>query len=305
MSTIAEPAQARTEPPPRENLVRAMGPQAVELRGDTEAAPVMAGHFAVFDQWTEISSFFEGRFLERFQQGAFKKTFSENRDGMRALFQHGYDPQVGDKPLGPIEVLEEQERGAYYEVPLLDAGYVRDLVLPGLRAGLYGASFRFSVVKEEINNKPERSDHNPEGLPERTVTEAKVREFGPVTFPAYAGATAGLRSMTDEFVLGHLLARFDEQDPDRVRAVLEAAAAQVAAAQPDPPAGTTVQVYTGTGTASNTGGAVTVRTEDDDTGGDEPPAPEPEPPAATTPVQPRFNDTEEWDRWLTWTTLQG
>jgi hypothetical protein len=28
-----------------------------------------------------------------------------------------------------------------------------------------------------------------------------VREFGPVTFPAYDGATAAVRSVTDEFML--------------------------------------------------------------------------------------------------------
>jgi len=31
-----------------------------------------------------------------------------------------------------------------------------------------------------------------EALPERTIREAKLYEFGPVTFPTYAGATAGL-----------------------------------------------------------------------------------------------------------------
>jgi len=296
----AEGTAARTDPPPKENLVRASGPQDVEVReadGDG-GMPTLTGHFAVFDQWTEINSFFEGRFMERFVHGAFKKTFAEGRSRMRALFQHGYDPQVGDKVLGPIEVLEEQERGAYYEVPLLDTSYNRDLV-PGLKAGLYGASFRFSVVKEEINNKPEPSDHNPDGLPERTVLEARVAEFGPVTFPAYEGATASVRSMTDEFVVGHLLTRFDECDPARVRAVLEAAARQVAVPEPDPSAGTT-QTYVSNTTNTVASNATTVVAPARAAATPE----EPEPSAATTP-KPRFNDTEEWDRWLTWTTLQG
>ena len=41
---------------------------------------------------------------------------------------------------------------------------------------------------------------NPDRLPERTITNATLYEFGPVTFPAYEGATAGMRSMTDEFM---------------------------------------------------------------------------------------------------------
>ena len=60
-------------------------------------------------------------------------------------------------------------------------------------------------MKEEFLDKPKVSAMNPRGLPERTVSEAAVREFGPVTFPAYEGATAGLRSMTDEFIFSSLI----------------------------------------------------------------------------------------------------
>jgi hypothetical protein len=52
-------------------------------------------------------------------------------------------------------------------------------------------------VREDLDQKPGRSTYNPKALPERTIREAKVMEFGPVTFPAYEGATAGVRSLTD------------------------------------------------------------------------------------------------------------
>jgi len=173
----------------------------------------MVGHFAVFNQWTEINSLFEGNFLERFVPGSFKKTMRENA-GMRVLFQHGRDPQVGDKPLGAIEELGEDDYGAAYDVRLLDTSYNADL-LPGLAAGLYGASFRFSVMREDWANEPKPSEYNPTALPERTVREASVAEFGPVTFPAYEGASAGIRSLTDE-----MLVRMFARDPDRVRDLL-------------------------------------------------------------------------------------
>jgi hypothetical protein len=74
--------------------------------------------------------------------------------------------------------------------------YKGDLV-PGLRAGVYGASFRFTVTNDHRNVRPRRSAYNPEGLVERTILAADVLEMGPVTWAAYAGATAGIRSLTD------------------------------------------------------------------------------------------------------------
>jgi len=176
--------------------------------------PTLFGHFAVFNRWTEINSWFEGHFLEQLAPGAFRKTFRENRDRIRALFQHGRDPQIGDKPLGPIDDLREDETGGYYEVPMLDTAYNRELV-PGLEAGLYGASFRFEVMREEYVEEPEASSENPNAIPERTLKEVRLHEFGPVTFPAYAEATADVRSLTDHFIFEELA-----RDPSRARELL-------------------------------------------------------------------------------------
>jgi HK97 family phage prohead protease len=167
------------------------GRWGVSVRSAPSGGRILAGHFAVFNRWTEIDSFFEGRFLERVAPGAFLRTMHEDRDAMRVLFQHGRDPVAGDKVLGPIMTLREDARGAYFEVPLLETSYNADL-LPGLEAGLYGSSFRFRVMREEVVERPERSTFNPQGIPERTIREAKVYEFGPVTFPAYEGATAAM-----------------------------------------------------------------------------------------------------------------
>jgi len=154
------------------------------------------GHFASFNEWTEINSAFEGNFLERIAPGTFARSLAHDRNRIRVLFQHGRDPSIGDKVLGIPTVLREDELGAAYEVPLLDTSYNRDL-LEGLRAGAYGSSFRFKVQREDFNQKPARSTYNRKALPERTIREAKVMEFGPVTFLAYEGATAGVRSVTD------------------------------------------------------------------------------------------------------------
>jgi len=216
--TDSEQEQKNSADPPRDELVRAVFDGGVELRSPEERdgrLGTLAGHFATFNRWTKIDSAYEGKFMEQIAPGAFRKTFEENRNGMRALFQHGKDPQVGDKVLGPIDVLREDDIGGYYEVPLLDTSYNRDLI-PGLEAGLYGASFRFRVHRQKIIKSSPRSDANPDGLPERTLSEVAVKEFGPVTFPAYDGATAGMRSMTDEFIMANLLS-----DPERLRRLVD------------------------------------------------------------------------------------
>lgn len=205
-----------TGQPPRENIVRSA--PGVELtRSGESGMPTLRGHFSVFNTWTTIDSAWEGTFRERVAPGAFSKTIQENRNNIKVLFQHGKDPQVGDKPLGAISDLREDETGAYYEVPLLDTSYNRDL-LPGLEAGLYGASFRFKVLREDFDRDPERSEHNPEGLPERTIKEAALYEFGPVTFGAYPTATAGVRSLTDEYILRSIVS-----EPERLERLLREA----------------------------------------------------------------------------------
>jgi HK97 family phage prohead protease len=206
--------------PPRETLIRAR--TDLEFRAaDEDLGPGYLGllkiRFSPVNEWTEINSHWEGRFMERFAPGAWKKTIRESGPKIRALFQHGQDPQIGDKPIGPFHRLEEDDEGGYAEVKLLDTSYNRDL-LPGLQEGLYGASHRFRSVRYLEDDRPERSEHNPDGILERTHTEARLFELGPVTFPAYAGASSGMRSMTDEFLISAMRA-----DPDKAREMFDRA----------------------------------------------------------------------------------
>jgi HK97 family phage prohead protease len=190
---------ASPERPPQGNLVRAISGCEIRDAGEGDTGPgTLTGYLATFNQWTEINSQREGHFMERMAPGAFARTIADNGSRMKVTFNHGKDPQLGDKVLGIPTVLEEDTRGVRYEVPLFATDYNRELA-PGLKAGAYGSSFRFNVVADDYNKKAARSDYNPQGLPERTVRELSMAEFGPVTFPAYTGATAGMRSLTDRF----------------------------------------------------------------------------------------------------------
>jgi phage head maturation protease len=178
--------------------------------------------FSPFNNWYRIDSSWEGSFLERTVPGSFKRTLdahnaATNTDAhsIKTLFNHGMDPNIGDKLLGDIVAASEAPDSPMTTVDLWDTSYNRDL-LPGLRSGAYGSSFMFRVIKDEWNNEPGVSDYNPDGVPERTIKEARVLEAGPVTFPASPAATAGMRSASATDAYYEHLAR---RDPNRVEAM--------------------------------------------------------------------------------------
>jgi HK97 family phage major capsid protein/HK97 family phage prohead protease len=204
-------------------------PIDAEADADADGMPTLHGHFSTFGDWYEVNSLFEGNFIESVSKRAFDKTIRESRGQMKVLFDHGQDPQIGNKILGSIESLSTDDIGPAYTVPLYDTSYNRDLA-PGLIAGAYGSSFRFSVEKDVWDHSPEPSDYNPSGLPERTITEARVFEFGPVTFPANSLADAGARSTTDAY---YKRSKNPEQFEDLLRSATLARTSTVAEAYAD------------------------------------------------------------------------
>ena len=181
----------------------------------------MEVRFSVFDSWYEIDSWWEGKFLERTARGAFRKTIADHNArksesaGVKVLFNHGMDFNIGDKLLGGITSLSEKKDSPLGVVDLDDTSYNRDL-LPGLRRGGYGSSFMFRVIRDEWNDEPEKSQDNPNGIPERTIKEVRLFEFGPVTWPANPDATSGLRCLTgtDDYY-----EKLRSRDPHRVDAL--------------------------------------------------------------------------------------
>jgi HK97 family phage prohead protease len=205
--------------------------------------PTLYGYMLRFNEWTEIDSLFEGHFLERIVPGAAKKTLAESLRSIRILYNHGRDPSVGQKPLTAPD-LREDTKGVLYEGTMFDADYCRELV-PALESGQLGSSIKFRALAEEWNEEPGESDHNPRGIPERSIKEIQLYEGGPVTFPAYDGATAGVRSLTDLYIaefggagdeIELMVTRYAERNPKRA-AELISAAERSASAPPVRPGG--------------------------------------------------------------------
>lgn len=211
--------------PPRDYAVRAVFP-GPELRDDDAKRPIMHGYLSIFNEWGKVDSRIEGQFMERVAEGAFKQTIKQNRSRLRVIYDHGQDIRFGRHPLGPILSLEEDKRGVPYEVELLDTSNNRDL-LPGLRAGVYGTSYQFRAIKMDPPVRPKNAtDVNPDRWEERTIRELEMVEFGPTPFPVYAGPTAGVRSMTDEFRINQL-----GIDPEQLRLLLTSIALPDGAAE--------------------------------------------------------------------------
>lgn len=186
---------------------------------ETDSLGELVTRFSPFNSWYRIDSYWEGSFLERSVPGAFKRTIASHNAAQRVdahsiktMFNHGMDMQIDSKLLGDVIDAREDDDSPVTITRLWDTSYNRDL-LPGLRSGAYGSSFMFRVVKDEWDNEPGVSDHNPDGLPERTLKEVRVFEAGPVTWPANPAASAGMRclSTTDDYY-EHLARR----DPERV-----------------------------------------------------------------------------------------
>lgn len=175
---------------PRNNLIRMS--QDVRAERDDTGRRTLVGVPIVFNTWTEINGW-EGRFKERIAPGALTKTLAERGDKIKVLYNHGYDPQIGEKPLGKPSVLDVRDDGLHVEVPLADTSYNKDLEALIDAGALDGMSFRFGVIADDWDNLDARDGT----LPERTITELRLMELGPVTFPAYEATTVGVRSRTE------------------------------------------------------------------------------------------------------------
>ena len=124
----------------------------------------LSGYFAKWNEWANVN----GQFMERFTPGSMDDSMRSGR--MKVIYDHGQDSSLGRKPIASVRSVVDDGIGAKYDTELLDAPYV-DALLPGLRAGLYGASFRFRALEKSVNRYPEKSDYNPEGLPDVTARQ--------------------------------------------------------------------------------------------------------------------------------------
>ena len=174
--------------------------------GSDSDGRTLEGYAAVFDQDTEINSW-EGRFTERIAKGAFRKTLRERKPIMQ--WQHGRDARYGQLPIGVFEEIREDDKGLYVQGRLFEAAdAIREAIAGGAVTGM---SFAFRVTRDEWrdkNGKLVRGDEISKLLWEpgdrgplaRTIKEVQLHEAGPVSTPAYAGTSVGVRGSEEQEV---------------------------------------------------------------------------------------------------------
>ena len=165
------------------NFERRTATEGVELReeGNTMTA---IGYASVFNRLSQNL----GGFVERVAQGTFAKTIQEA--DVRALFNHDADQVLGRSKSGTLR-MQEDEKGLRYEIDLPNTQLGRDLAALLERGDISGSSFGFTTISDEWGETED-------GYPLRTLTEVRLRDVSPVTFPAYTSSEASLRSLAEE-----------------------------------------------------------------------------------------------------------
>jgi hypothetical protein len=141
----------------------------------------LVGHAAVFNTVADIG----GWFREKIAPGAFKKTLADNAD-VRALLNHNPDKILGRTKAGTLK-LREDETGLLSEISMPETTVGRDLMISVKRGDIDQMSFAFQSIQEQWDETD--AEH-----PVRTITEARLFDVSPVTFPAYPTTDVSARS---------------------------------------------------------------------------------------------------------------
>lgn len=101
-------------------------------------------------------------------RGSFAKSISERKDKIFYLLQHNWS-----KPLGKFNVLQEDEKGLYFEGEIVNTSYGNDLIELYSSGIINEHSIGFNVIKSNLDSK---------GI--RTIKEVKLWEGSAVTLGA-------------------------------------------------------------------------------------------------------------------------
>lgn len=154
----------------------------LQIRSEGDAGVVIGGHAPVWNRYSQNL----GGFVEQVAPGATTKTIQEG--DIRGLLNHDPNLLLGRNKADTMR-LTEDNIGLDFAIDVPDTTAGRDLVVSARRGDINGSSFSFNVVGNGVEWGFTADD-----FPLRTLTEIKLYDVGPVTFPAYLDSESGLRS---------------------------------------------------------------------------------------------------------------
>ena len=147
-------------------------------------------------------------FVERIAPGAFDRALAE-ADDVRGLFNHDPNQVLGRTSSGTMR-LKVDKKGLVYEIEADDTQVARDVQRFIERGDVTGSSFSFEITDQEWRTE--------DGVDIREIQGVKLYDTGPVTFPAYPGTEAELRTERAEVQRSHeewLAARAETERVER------------------------------------------------------------------------------------------
>jgi len=148
--------------------------------------PKITGYAAVFNSETEL---WPG-FREQVAPGAFSKSIQ--RDDIRALFNHNPEKILGRNTSGSLKLWEDSKGLGYEVLSGGDRTYENDLVKSIKRGDVNQSSFGFNIVEQSL--KYDKAND----IVHRTLTEVRLFDVSPVTFPAYSATEVHVRMKGNE-----------------------------------------------------------------------------------------------------------
>lgn len=160
----------------------------VELRDDGENGQTITGYAAVYHRSGDPSTEYElwQGARERIMPGAFDEAVKA--DDVRALFNHDPSMVLGRNKAGTLR-LSVDNVGLRYEVTPANTSVYKDVVEFLKRGDVDGSSFQFRTIEDNWKREG--------GMEIRELRKVQLFDVGPVSFPAYEGASSGVRSAED------------------------------------------------------------------------------------------------------------
>lgn len=163
--------------------------QAVNIETRADGKKVISGYAAVFyDPANRGTEYQIGRqYVERISSRAFEAALN-SQDDVVAAFNHDPSMVLGRRSAGTLR-LSSDEIGLRYEIDPPDTTVGRDTVTLIERGDVRGSSFAFAPREGGQRFSEEQNTRV------RNLESVKLFDVGPVTTPAYAATSTGLRAV--------------------------------------------------------------------------------------------------------------